>query len=66
MKKSWFQHYPMNEIEANSLIRDYKMRGVSAEKTLTADPRFYVVSAFLPVSQYIPRSNKSYINSFWQ
>ena len=65
MKKTWFQHYPMNESEANNLIRNYSKRGVKTEKSLTDDPRFFVVSAFLPLSKYIPRSNKSYINSLW-
>lgn len=65
MKKTWFQHFPMNEAEANNLVRDYNRRGVRTEKTLTADPRFFVVSAFLPMSNYIPKSNRSYLNSLW-
>ncbi|NIG12980.1 hypothetical protein F3J37_01330 [Pantoea sp. Al-1710] len=65
MKKSWFEHYPMNEVEANSLIRDYAKRGVTTEKHLTSDPRFFIVSAFLPVSKFVPRSNRAYINNLW-
>jgi len=65
MKKTWFQHYPMSESEALSLIHRYKLRGVTAQKTLTGDPRFYVVSAFLPVSKYAPRSGKTFQNSLW-
>jgi len=66
MKKSWFQHYPMNETEANNLVREYSRRGVKTEKNLTADPLYFVVSALLPVSDYIPQSNKSYLNSLWR
>jgi len=65
MKKSWFQHYPMSEVEANQLIFRYKSRGIVAEKNLTGDPRFYVVSAFLPVSKSPPRPSKWFQNRMW-
>jgi len=63
MKKSWFQHFPMNETEANLLVNQYSQRGVKTEKHLTADPRFYVVTAFLPYTQYPPKSQKSLRNN---
>jgi len=65
MKKSWFQHYPMEEREANQLLNTYKLRGVKAQKHLTGDPRFYVVTAFLPVSNYVPKSQHCFQNPMW-
>ncbi|PPC63890.1 hypothetical protein C1Y41_04395 [Pantoea sp. ICBG 1758] len=66
MKRSWFQHYPMSDNEASNLIAYYQKRGVQTQKSLTADPRFFVVSAFLPMSNYIPPSQRSFINRLWQ
>jgi len=66
MKKTWFQHFPMDEKEANMLINHYHRRGIRTEKSLTDDPRFFVVSALLPVSNYIPRSEYCYINPLWR
>lgn len=48
MKKSWFTHTGLTTEEANELMIRYQSKGVTVEKCLDIDPRFWIVSALLP------------------
>lgn len=48
MKKSWFTHTGLTTEEANELVARYESNGVTVEKSLDIDPRFWLVSAYLP------------------
>lgn len=48
MRYSWFHHFDLTNEEANQLITAYQSRNVKTQRTLSADPRLWVVSALLP------------------
>ncbi|AWS78566.1 hypothetical protein QM092_08900 [Enterobacter hormaechei] len=48
MKQSWFTHTGLTTEEANELVARYESNGVTVEKSLDIDPRFWLVSAYLP------------------
>lgn len=65
-RRSYFYHDPMTTAEADELISRYTSRNVPTIKTLSADPRLWVVGALLPYSQNEPRPQKQYRNRIWQ
>ena len=50
MKRDWFYQDNLTEEQAEELVARYRANNITVEKSLDIDPRFWVVSAFLPVS----------------
>lgn len=48
MRMAWFHHHDLTNEEATQLITAYQSRNVKTQRTLSADPRLWVVSALLP------------------
>ena len=48
MRMTWFHHLNLTTEEATQLIAAYQSRNVKTQRTLSADPRLWVVSALLP------------------
>lgn len=65
MQKSWFRHHDLTTEEADQLIHRYTLRNVQAEKTLSADPRYWVVLALLPEGRTEPRVSHQFQNKIW-
>ena len=66
MKFTWFTHEPMTPKEAEELLKRYIARGIRAERKLAPDPRFFLISALLPTTQYEPKPSRVYQQWFWQ
>ncbi|EJF31719.1 hypothetical protein A936_09003 [Enterobacter sp. Ag1] len=66
MHKTWFRHHDLTTAEADELIHRYTLRNVKTEKTLSADPRYWVVLALLPEGRTEPRVDKIYQQRCWQ
>ncbi|MEB2410990.1 hypothetical protein QMN27_20535 [Enterobacter asburiae] len=65
MKKSWFTHTGLTTEEANELVARYKSKGVLVEKNLDLDPRFWIVSAYLPQQKSSPGTQQSMRSRAW-
>lgn len=65
MKKSWFTHTGLTTEEANELMTRYQSKGVTVEKCLDIDPRFWIVSALLPQHNTIPKTQQSMRFKAW-
>lgn len=66
MKMQWFYHTDLTTTEANELISRYNSRNVQTQKTLSADPRLWVVAAILPFSEREPRADRRYEQRIFQ
>ena len=66
MQKSWFRHHDLTTAEADELIQRYTLRNVQTSKTLSADPRFWVVMALLPEGRTEPRVSSIYQQRVFQ
>lgn len=66
MRKTWFYHHDVTTQEADELIQRYTLRNVQTSKTLSADPRLWVVAALLPESKTEPRVSKIYEQRIFQ
>lgn len=66
MKMQWFFHTDLTTTEANELISRYNSRNIQTKKTLSADPRLWVVAAYLPYSEREPRVDKKFQSRIWQ
>ncbi len=65
MKLTWFYHHDVTTEEANELIQRYTLRNVQTSKTLSANPRLWVVAALLPESRNTPRVSNKYQQRIW-
>lgn len=65
MRKTWFYHHDVTTEEANELIQRYTLRNVQTSKTLSANPRLWVVAALLPESRTTPRVSNKYQQRIW-
>ncbi|XHF49441.1 MAG: hypothetical protein PIK35_12350 [Enterobacter roggenkampii] len=65
MKKSWFTHTGLSTTEADELVARYQAKGVKVEKSLDADPRYWIVSAFLPQQASSPKTQQSMRSRAW-
>jgi len=65
MKKSWFTHTGLTSEEANELMIRYQSKGVTVEKCLDIDPRFWIVSALLPQHKTTPKTQQSMRSRAW-
>jgi len=66
MKLTWFYHHGVTTEEANELIQRYTLRNVKTSKTLSANPRLWVVAALLPEGKKEPRVSKIYEQRIFQ
>ncbi|MCK7244957.1 hypothetical protein AAHD35_03350 [Enterobacter roggenkampii] len=65
MKKSWFTHTGLTTEEANELMTRYQSKGVTVEKCLDIDPRFWIVSALLPQHKTTSKTQQSMRSRAW-
>jgi len=65
MKHTWFCHDPVDTETATELISRYASRNIQTEKTLSADPRLWLVSALLPEFREEPKPSRQYKNPMW-
>ncbi|PIJ50929.1 hypothetical protein BL250_05010 [Erwinia sp. OLTSP20] len=65
MKRLWFVHDPVDNETAEELLLRYALRNIPTNKTLAADPRYWLVSAYLPYSEWVPRCDRTYQNRMW-
>jgi hypothetical protein len=65
MKKSWFTHDNLTTEEANVLVVRYREKGVRVEKALDTDPRYWIVSAELPLQKSNPKTAQSMRSRAW-
>lgn len=65
MRKTWFYRHDVTTDEANELIQRYTLRNVPTEKTLSADPKLWVVAALLPEGKTEPRVSNQYQQRMW-
>lgn len=66
MKKDWFAHTDLTTEEAEELVARYREKGVKVEKCLAADPRLWIVSAYLPEASKTPRQEKTFQQKLWR
>lgn len=66
MRKTWFFHHDLTTTEADELIQRYILRNVQTSKTLSADPRLWVVAALLPEGKTEPRVSTIYQQRIFQ
>ncbi|MFU0880267.1 hypothetical protein ACM26M_03340 [Kluyvera cryocrescens] len=66
MKRGWFYQDNLTEEQAEELVARYRANNITVEKSLDADPRFWVVSAFLPVSDRHQRTPRSMCSRGWK
>lgn len=66
MRKTWFYHHDVTTEEANELIQRYTLRNVQTSKTLSANPRLWVVAALLPEGRNTPRVSNKFQQRCWQ
>lgn len=65
MRKTWFTHDPVDTDTANELISRYTSRSIQTQKTLSADPRLWLVSALLPEGKREPQRDTTYEQRIW-
>ncbi|AXF75413.1 hypothetical protein LU604_15495 [Erwinia tracheiphila] len=65
MRKTWFTHDPVDTDTANELLSRYASRNIQTQKTLSTDPRHWIVSALLPEFEQVPRQERTYQQSIW-
>ncbi|MBL5898068.1 hypothetical protein I7V27_06575 [Lelliottia amnigena] len=65
MKKDWFAHTDLTTEEADELVARYREKGVKVEKCLAADPRLWIVSAYLPQQKSHPTTGRSLRSRAW-
>jgi hypothetical protein len=65
MRESWFCHDPVDLDTANELLSRYASRNIKTQKTLSADPRLWLVSALLPTFRNEPIPSRQYKNPMW-
>lgn len=65
MKLTWFYHHDVTTQEADELIQRYTLRNVQTSKTLSANPRLWVVAALLPESKTEPRVSNKFQQRIW-
>lgn len=63
--KSWFTHDPVDSETAAELLSRYASRNIKTQKTLSADPRLWLVSALLPEFREEPKTSRQYKNPMW-
>lgn len=63
--KSWFTHDPVDSETAAELLSRYASRNIKTQKTLSADPRLWLVSALLPEFREVPKPSRQYKNPMW-
>lgn len=66
MKKEWFTQGPMTTQQAEHLIKKYTSQGKQTQKHLSLDPRFWLVSVYLPVSKTEPRQSARWQQKIWR
>lgn len=65
MRETWFCHDPVDTETANELLSRYASRNIKTQKTLSADPRLWLVSALLPEFRNEPIPSRQYKNPMW-
>lgn len=66
MKREWFTHPEALDTEtANELLSLYASRNIQARKTLSADPRLWLVQAYLECGNFPPRKDKTFEQPIW-
>jgi len=65
MRETWFCHDPVDTETATELLSRYASRNIKTQKTLSADPRLWLVSALLPEFREEPKSSRQYKNPMW-
>ena len=65
MRKTWFNHDPVDTETATELLSRYAARNIKTQKTLAADPRLWLVSALLPEFKSEPRQDRTYQQRIW-
>jgi len=65
MKLTWYTHDAMDAASANELLSRYASRNIKTQKTLSADPRLWLVSALLPEFRNEPIPSRQYKNPMW-
>lgn len=65
-RMTWFHHLNLTSDEATQLITAYQSRNVKTQRTLSADPRLWVVSALLPEYASEPKGRSQYQQRIWQ
>lgn len=63
--KSWFTHDPVDTETAAELLSRYASRNIKTQKTLSADPSLWLVSALLPEFREEPKPSRQYKNPMW-
>jgi len=64
---TWFVHDPVDTDTdtASELLSRYASRNIKTQKTLSADPRLWLVSALLPEFREEPKPSRQYKNPMW-
>lgn len=66
MRETWFTHPdPVDTETATELLSRYASRNIKTQKTLSADPRLWLVSALLPEFREEPKPRRQYKNPMW-
>ncbi|HHA1316451.1 hypothetical protein [Enterobacter hormaechei] len=65
MKYSYFHHTECTSEQADSLIADYRARGIRTEKSLNPDFLTWTVSARLPVCARLEHTPRSLRQRMW-
>ncbi len=66
MRETWFTHPdPPDTKTADELLSNYKLRNIQAKKSLSFDPRLWLVSALLPEFREEPKPSRQYKNPMW-
>lgn len=65
MRETWFCHDPVDTETATELLSRYASRNIKTQKTLSADPRLWLVSALLPTFREEPKPSRQYKNPMW-
>jgi len=66
MKRGWFYQDNLTEEQADELVARYRANNIPVEKSLDVDPRFWAVSAFLPVSDHHQQTQRSMCSRGWK
>lgn len=66
MQMTWPTHPdPVGTETATELLARYASRNIKTQKTLSADPRLWLVSALLPTFREEPKPSRQYKNPMW-
>jgi len=65
MRETWFTHDPVDSETATELLSRYASRNIKTQKTLSADPRLWLVSALLPTFRDEPKPSRQYKKPMW-